>query len=138
MADVAVAVRGFMLDQSSITDLIDQRIYTDQMPQAATLPAVELEKLFTTHDHELSDFGGLAHSRLQFRCYAGTRLVANQVAEAIRSSGIITQKGTTNGADIRGVRMEEGMSYVVNTARDGGDEHRYVSQFDLTIDYTET
>lgn len=138
MADIAVAVRSFLLGKTAITDIIGQRMYTDMLPQAATLPAVEMEKLFTTHDHELSNYAGLAHARLQFRCYASTRLVANSIAEAIRASGIATQKGTTGGADIRGARMEEGMSYVVNTARDGGDEHRYVSTIDLQVDYTET
>ena len=138
MADVAIGVRGYLLAKTAITDLVSQRIYTDQLLQSATLQAIVMTKLYTTHDHALSDFAGLAHSRIQFECYAATRLVANSIAEAIRACGIITQKGSTNGVDIRGVRMEEGMSYQDDPPTDGSDERRYVSVIDLVVDFTET
>lgn len=138
MADVAIGLRGYLLSKSVITNLVAQRIYTDQLPQSAAMPAIVMTKLYTTHDHALSDFAGLAHARIQFECYGSTRLVANAVAEAIRSCGVVTQKGTTNSVDIRGVRVEEGMSYKVDTASDGTDDHRYVSVLDLNVDFTET
>lgn len=139
MADVAVGLRGYLLSKTAITDLVGStRIYTDQLPQRATLPAIVLNQLFTMHEHQLSDLGGLAHARVQIECYAATRLVANSIVEAIRTCGIITQKGLTNGVDIRGVRIEEGMSYKDDAATDGSDEQRYVAVFDLVIDYTET
>jgi len=139
VADVAVGLRNYFLSKTAITDLVGStRIYTDQLPQRATLPAIVLNQLFTVHDHQLSDLGGLAHARVQIECYAATRLVANSIVEAVRSCGIITQKGSTNGVDIRGVRVEEGMSYKDDAATDGSDEQRYVSVFDLVIDYTET
>lgn len=138
MADVAVGVRAYLLAVTDVTDLISQRIYTDQPPQASAIPYVEMEKLFTTHEHDLSNLSGIAHSRLQFRAHATTRSEANEIIEAIRASGIVSQKGTTNGVDVRGVRVEEGMSYSYVVSNDGNDEHRYVSSIDLTIDYTET
>jgi len=138
VADVAIGIRGYLLSKSGITDLVGQRIYTDQLPQRATLPAIVMNQLFTTHDHQLSDLTGLAHARVQCECYASTRLVANSILEAIRSCGIITQKGTTNGVDVRGVRIEDGMSYRDDAATDGSDEQRYVSVVDLVIDYLET
>lgn len=139
MADVAVGLREYLLSKTAITDLVGlTRIYTDQLPQRATLPAIVLNQLFAVHDTQLSDLAGLAHARVQIECYAATRLVANSIVEAIRGCGIITQKGTTNGVDIRGVRIEEGMSYKDDAATDGSDEQRYVSVFDLVIDYTET
>jgi len=138
VADVAIGVRGYLLGKSVITDLVGQRIYTDALPQSAPMPAIVMSKLYTQHEHELSNIAGLAHSRIQFECYASTRLVSNSVAEAIRASGIITQKGTTNSVDIRGVRVEEGMSYQDDPPTDGSDERRYVSVIDLMVDFTET
>lgn len=138
VADVAIAVRSYLLGKSAVTDLLSQRIYTDALPQGATMPAVVMNKLFTTHDVACSDFAGLAHARLQFECYAATRLVANSLAEAIRGSGIAVFKGETGGADIRGARVEEGMSYKTDPPTDGSDESRYVSVLDLVVDYTET
>ena len=138
MADVAIAVRAYLLTKTAITDLVSQRFYTDILPQSATLPAITLSKVSTSHEHELSDFGGLAHCRLQFECFADTRAVANSIAEAIRASGIITQKGTTTSVDVRGVRVEDGQRNYVDYPTDGSDEHRYVTSLDLMIDYTET
>ena len=138
MADIAIGVRGFLLSKSVITDLVGQRIYTDALPQSATLPAIVMEKLYTQHEHELSNLAGLAHARLQFSCFAATRLVSNSVAEAIRTSGVVTQKGSTSDVDIRGVRVEEGMSYQDDPPTDGSDERRYVSVIDLMVDFTET
>lgn len=135
---MAIALRGYLLSKSAVTDLVGQRIYTDQLEQGATLPAVVMNKLFTTHDHALSDKAGLAHARIQFECYAATRQVANSVADSLHTSGIMTFKGLTGGVDIRGARVEEGMSYKTDPATDGSDESRYVSVIDLTIDYTET
>lgn len=138
MADVAIALRGYLLSKSAVTQLIGQRIYTDQLEQGATMPAVVMNKLFTVHDHALSDKAGLAHARIQFECYATTRQVANSVADAMHTSGIMTFKGVTGSVDIRGARVEEGMSYKTDPPTDGSDESRYVSVVDLTIDYTET
>lgn len=138
MADLAISIRTFLLGKTAITDLVSQRIYTDILPQSATLPAITMSKISTSHDHELSDFAGLVHTRLQFECFAATRQVANNIAEAIRSSGIITQKGTLTGVDIRGVRVVDGQRNYVDFPTDGSDEHRYVTSLDLMIDYSET
>ena len=138
MADVSIAVRSYLLAKTAITDLVSQRIYTDILPQSATLPAITMSKISTTHDHALSDFAGLAHCRLQFECFADTRQVSNSIAEAIRSSGIITQKGSTSSVDIRGVRVEDGQRNTLDSPTDGSDERRYVTSIDLMVDYTET
>lgn len=138
MADIAIGVRGYLLSKSVVTDLVSQRIYTDALPQSATMPAMVMSKLYSQHDHELSNLTGLAHARVQFECYASTRLVANSLAEAIRTSGIVPFKGATNGVDIRGVRVEEGMSYQDDPPTDGGDDRRYVSVIDLMVDFSET
>ena len=136
--DVAEATRKYLRAASGVTALIGQRFYTDQLPQKATMPACVISKLFTTHEHQLSDFGGLAHARLQCESYADTRAGADALAEAIRASGIVVHKGTTNGVDVRGVRVESGMSYRTDPATDGSDAQRYVSVLDLIVDYTET
>lgn len=138
MADVAIAIRTFLLGKSAITDIVSQRIYTDVLPQSATLPAITMRKVSTTHDHQLGDLAGLAHTRLTFDCYASTRKVANQIAEAIRQSGIMTQKGTLTGVDVRGVRIDTGQENFVDFPSDGHDDYRYITSIDFVIDFTET
>src|SRR5690606_27316491 len=102
------------------------------------MPAAVINRLFTTHEHDLHGFAGIAHPRLQVECYASTRLVANELAEAMRSSGLVGFQGVTGGVDIRGARVEEGMSGKTDPPTDGSDESRYVSVLDFVIDYTET
>lgn len=138
MADVMVGVRGYLLSRTAITELVGQRIYTDIMPQNATLPAVAFSKRTTRHERTLSGFAGIAHCRLQFDCYAATRLQANYIAEAIRASGIIRVKGMTFGVDIRGARVEDGQRNEVEYSNENSDDHRYVTSLDLEIDYSET
>lgn len=137
MADVSEAVRLFMLSKSAITDLIGSRIYADNVPQNATLPAVAFSKIATRHDYTLSNFAGMAHCRLQFDCYATTRAVANEIAELLRTSGIVGTKGMTFGCNIRGARVESGQRNEIDYSREDSDDHRYVTSLDFEIDYKE-
>jgi len=138
VADLGIAVRTYLLTKTAITDLVSQRFYADILPQSATLPAIAYTRTSGFHDHILSDLAGLAHARIQFECFADTRAVANSIVEAIRASGIITQKGTISSVDIRGVRIEEGLRSELDYPHDGSDEHRYVASIDLMFDFTET
>ena len=138
MADIAESVRLYLVAKTAITNLIGTRIYPDIVEQNATLPAVSISKISTRHEHTLSDFAGVAHCRLQFDCYSNTRTQANEVAETIRTSGIIKQKGLTHGTDIRGARMEDGARYEIDYSNEASDDHRYVTSFDLVIDYLES
>jgi len=142
MADVAVSIRTYLLSKSAVTALVGTRIYSDIVEQAATLPAIAMSKISTRHEHVLSDLAGIAHCRIQFDCYAdaatGGRAKANDIAEAIRATGICAIKGSYTSVDIRGVRLEQGQRNEIDYARDDSDDHRYVTSFDLEIDYTET
>lgn len=138
MADVAISIRTWLLAQATVTAAVGQRIYTDVLPQNPVLPAITFSKLYTNHDHTLSNLAGLAHTRLQFDCYATTRATANQLAEIIRGTGIVALRGTVESVWISGVRLEEGQRNFVDYPRDDSDEHRYVTNFDLVVDFTET
>jgi hypothetical protein len=138
MADVVESVRTYLLANATVAGLIVDRIYPDIVEQDATLPAVAVSKISTTHDHTLSNLAGLAHVRLSFDCYADTRGIANQVAEAIRASGLVAVRGITSGTNIRGVRIEEGQRNEIEYSNEASDDHRYVTSMDIMVDYTET
>lgn len=138
MADVVSAVRTYLLSKSAITDVISQRIYFDRLRQNATLPAATISKVSETHYHKLSDRSGLVSTRLQIEAYSLSRLTSNGLAEAIYKCGIAAVKGLTNSIDIRGVTVEDGQrNYTIDDA-DGGDDHTYVTQFDLMVSYLES
>ena len=131
-------VRGYLLSKTAITNVVGQRIYTDIMPQNATLPAIAFRKIPTRHEHTLSGCAGIAHCRLQFDCYAATRLQANDIAESIRTTGIVEIKGVTFGCDIRGARVEQGQRNEIEYSKEDSDDHRYVPSLDLEVSYSET
>ena len=138
MADVISAVRSYLLSRSAVTDIIGQRFYLDVLKQNATLPAATLHKVSETHPHLISNRSGIVQTRIQIDCFSFSRLTSNALAEAMYRSGVVALKGTTNGINIRGIMAEDGQrNYVINDA-DGGDDHTYVTQFDLMVSYLES
>lgn len=142
MSDVVESMIAFLLAEGAVTELIGDRIYPDILPQNPVYPAVTLSKVDTRHDHTLSNLAGLAHTRLQFDCYCeglgSDRAKANEVAEAIRATGIVGVKGLTHGTDIRAVQLESGQRNYTEPPNDAQDQHRYVTNFDLLVSYTES
>jgi len=135
VADVQVAVRAYLLTKTAITDIVGQRIYTDKLPQKATLPAVTMRIQSERHIHALTGLVGLVDTRLQFECYSASRIATNNLCNEIIFSGIDAIKGTYSGLDIRGVMVEDGRRSFEDDDTAGGDDARYVSQFDLTISW---
>lgn len=133
MADVQAAIRTYLLTKTAITDLISQRLYTDALPQGATLPAATMYKVSETHDHALDGLVGMVATRLQFDCFASTRATANAIADAIMYCGIDTLKGVTNSVNIRSVMVEDGQRNYTDGDTSAGDAQRYVTNFDLMV-----
>ena len=137
MADVVSAVRTYLLSQSAVNSLIGQRMYLDVLPQRATLPAATIAKVSESHDHTISNRSGFVQTRLQIECHSSSRLTSNSLAETIYKSGIAAVKGVTNSINIRGVTVDDGQRNGVIPDADGGDDHQYVTQFDLMVSYQE-
>ena len=133
MADVTVSVRTYLLTKTAITDIVGQRIYADKLPQRATLPAATMRIQSERFDHALDGLVGIVTTRIQIECYATTRLAVNELADAIMWCGIDAIKGTYTGIDIRGVTVEDGRRSYEDDDTGGGDDARYVSQFDLSV-----
>lgn len=133
MADVNIAVRTYLLTKTAITDLIGQRMYTDALPQGATIPAVAMSTVSETYDHAIDGLGGIVASRIQFECYASTRIVSLSIADAIIWCGIDAIKGTYSSINIRSVMVEDGRRCFTDADTAGGDAQRYVTSFDLLV-----
>jgi hypothetical protein len=136
-ADVGKSLRTKLLSYNTITDLISQRMYPSVLLQNARMPAVVYTKISTRREHTLSDVTRLAHSRFQFDCYSNTLEEANDIAHAIRRSGICAYQGTTSGIYFCGTEVDSGDSYDQEPPSDGNQEHRYITSFDLLVHYQE-
>jgi hypothetical protein len=137
VANVIQSVRNYLLTFQTIRNLVGVRIYQEYFPQDAKLPVVVMTRLFTTHEHTLSNLAGLAKTRIQFDCVADTREIANSIAEAIRRTGIVAYKGDMHGLDVRGVMIEEGARDYRDSPNDSSERFRFGVNFDLAISHTE-
>lgn len=103
------------------------------------MPAATISKISTSHTHKLTTgLAGIARSRLQIDAYATTIASANAIAEAIKDSGIMTLRGTTNGVYIKGVELESGQRTYIDSEDPGTDNSRFVVSQDYMVHYSET
>jgi len=133
MADVISAVRTYVLAQSSVNTTISQRMYFDVLMQGATLPACVISVASERHDHLIQGRAGLVHTRINIECHSLNRLTTNALAKAIIECGIDLVQGVTNSVDIRGVQIEDGQRQYIDYDSAAGDDHTYVTEFDLMV-----
>lgn len=88
-----------LLTYSALTALVGTRIYPDVLPQQSdeedqseTLPAVVIDVMDETPQNSLDGGDGMVVSNIGVRCFALTKALARQVAEAVRVNG--TDPGT--------------------------------------------
>lgn len=138
MADILQSVRGYMLNKTTITSVVSQRIYFVRRPQKSSVPSVTLFKSSEDHSHKLSARSGIVWTRIQVECFSTLYVTSAALAEAICKCGIDTLRGVTGDVDIRGVQVEDGRRDYTIDDPEGGDDHIYVSQFDLRVCYSES
>lgn len=138
MADVLQAVRGYLLTKTAITSVVGQRIYFVRRPQKSSVPSVTLFKASEDHNHKLSARSGIVWTRIQVECFSSLYVTSAALAEAVYRCGIDTLRGVTGSVDFRGVQVEDGRRDYTIDDLDGGDDHIYVSQFDLKVCYLES
>lgn len=63
-------VRNILLADAAITALVDDRIYPDQLPDAATFPAMVITKATGLGEYDLQGDTGVEECRLQIDHYA--------------------------------------------------------------------
>lgn len=146
MAVMEEALCEYLLTKSAVTDLLgsgdNARLWPiDSMPQnydaAASGTAATYEIISSDDIHTLSDRSGLVQSRVQIATYAATRKAANSAARAIKNCGVVALKGTSGGVDFRGVSVASGIETFAESPTDGGQEYRFICDFDLMISYVE-
>lgn len=138
MADIASAVRTYLLTKSAITDLVSTRIYPDDLPQGATLPAIVYNKISTNHEHVVAGgwgLAGMANCRLEMECFSSTRSQANSLADLIKNNTIGQLRGVYGGVNVFDATMGAGQRTFVDQPTDGSDERRYCSVIELMISF---
>ena len=141
MADLGTSIRGFLLADSGVLALTSTRIYPDVLPQGYSVAsggALTYTIISTTHDHLINGLAGIARSRIEFAAFAGTRVAANAIAEAVRASGLVGTTGLVGDVWIESVMITDGVQTLDERPSDGSQEHRYLTVFDYLIAFQES
>lgn len=137
MARVGSSLRSYMLSKSAITSLIGQRMYPNELKQNANLPAVVYRVTNTEREHHISDASKLAHARVELYIFGATIDSAEAVADAIRTCGMTSYRGTTGSIFFNGIEITTGDSWIDDPPTDGNQSPRSIVNFDLMVHYTE-
>ena len=130
---VAADVRTYIIGDAGVAALIGTRMHPTNLPQACTLPAVTYHIISRSHEPTLEGIAAAGMVRVQFDCWATTRLAADAVGDAIvaRLKTLAALGPTTigsatavNDAGIEGPRHES------NPPPDGSDEWEYCCSLD--------
>ena len=137
MPDVATSLRTKLLSYTPLANIIGQRMYPNVLVQKATLPAIVYRKISTEPAHVIGDLTRFASSRIELTCYAATQNAADEVARAVRHTDLFSFRGTVDGITFCGVRLDSGDQCDDEPPTDGNQVHRYLTRFDLKVDYKE-
>lgn len=137
-SDVGRAFRTKLLSYTAVSAIVGQRMYADNLLQTSTIPAIVFTKISTERDHEITNVTRSGHVRIQMDCYAASRDGANDLAHAIRNTGICAFSGTVSGIYLGCTTIDSGDSYGTDTPTDGNQVYRYITSFDFKVHYWES
>jgi hypothetical protein len=83
--DICFLLASHLGDSSSVSALVGDRIRPDVVTQNSSLPAIRYELIAEEPWNVLSGETSESQSRVQFDCYAMTRIQANQLAAAVKN-----------------------------------------------------
>jgi len=93
------AIDSLLINNSSITDLVGNRIYSQVREQSAGLPAITYQVISGIRNHDMSGPNGLVEGRVQINCFAATILGSLQLAAIVRAA-LSGFKGGSAGVEI--------------------------------------
>jgi len=113
-------LRTYLLTQSGVTDLVSTRIYYENLPQDATLPAVVLNQTAEDLVRHLAASDTLSRVSLLVDIYSTTEASANAVSAAV-TAAVEMDTGTWGSSTIRRAYIES-VSDAYNMPRDGSEQ----------------
>ena len=124
MSDIVAATRTYLLTQSGVTDLVGTRIYYDNLPQGATLPAVVVYQAGEDLVRHIAAADTLSRHALMVDVFATTHASIAALGAALVTA-LEMQTGTWGTVDVRRVHVDNIVD-TVESPRDGSDAFRHV------------
>jgi len=74
----------YLSENVELTGLIGDRLYPLALPQSPTMPAVVYQEISAVPEYSQSGYSDLERTRMQFKCWANTLLMAKQIKAVLR------------------------------------------------------
>jgi len=124
VSDAVAAVRAHLADTGDVTDLVSTRLYYDNLPQNATLPAIVLWQSGDELVRNLATAEDLHRAVVHVDIYADTHTTLVSVGEAAEAA-IEMQSGTWGTITVQRAYVETIIDGE-EPPRDGSDQFRRV------------
>jgi hypothetical protein len=150
MADPAHGLRSFLLNNigTALTSLVGSgasaRVFPEDLPQGATLPAITYTTISDTPEHSIgsngSNFGrcGFSRARIEFEVYSQTASQSRNIARTIEanlSGPTNSLRGVYGGVNFFDCMIDMGARTQAEAPTDGSDERRYVTSVEVIVSY---
>jgi len=98
--DTNSIIREYLINQATLTDVIEERIYCPRLPENCELPALGF---FTRGGSSTPYIPGIVTPSIQFDCWGDSPLAARQIYQALYDvlQGIQNQTVTVDGSDYK-------------------------------------
>lgn len=116
-----------LLGETSLTDLVGERINLGERPQGEALPAIRILQISPGRSYIHSGACTLSNPRIQFDCYGATSLSALAVKRAL--TAILETKATEGTVDFSHSLLDAERGPLVEDTGGGSKVHRYSSDF---------
>lgn len=138
MPDISKTIRSITLADSTVSGLVGTRMYSDALPQQATLPAIRYLVVDTMPTECLVHIAAIARARMQIDCYANTRAASVDLADAVRLALEKKHEGDNSGQFIHEISLQDGERHAVDRPLSGTDQRWYITILEFYVFYTTT
>jgi hypothetical protein len=141
MASIGTEIKKFLATKAGVTALVGTRIFPVVLPQGYDLSqgaALTYRVLSRPSSHLINGIDGICRARIEFSAFAALYETAEQVADAVRMSGLPGFVGLMGDKQIESVQLSDGGDTYDESPSDGGQSHRYVTVFDYLVTYQES
>lgn len=129
-------IRGYLLGQSGITDVVGQRVYALAAPGSAAKPHIIFGQTRKESDHVMGGAAGVAHPVFRFDCVATSVATVLTVAEALRQE-LHGFSGSMGAMKVWSVELDDEADQAIRHP-EGSDTYIYIRSVSYMLEITET
>ncbi|PQO33153.1 hypothetical protein C5Y96_09850 [Blastopirellula marina] len=130
------AIVNYLLEQSNVTDLVSNRIFTNHLPQKPEFPAITIRLVSADHGRNLDGPNGVVRARIQIEAWSKDFLESQDIAEQVRTK-VQGYSGLMDELLIRSCGLEEDID-TPEPPDDDSDEWFYSKALIFSMLYIES